>query len=270
MINNFKKKNLSHTDRENDKTFQKVISNENLPEKISPNNNKFAISGNLDASVGTNLKGKTRRRLSKTEIFIMNAQLRHGNKYDYSKVRYTNASKKVRIICPTHGLFRQTSNVHLTSGGCPYCGNKRLNKEQFIEQMTKLHNGEYEYSKCEYSHYLKALDEITIICKKHGDFRQRIDLHMKGHGCPICGIEKRRETNIKRREKEKLDKLSRKVKLEITYKVNGTATLINISSTPFENRLKAEEHLKDIECFLEIINSKLMRVQYKTLNNSYT
>ena len=32
----------------------------------------------------------------------------HGNKYDYSKVKYKNNSVKVCIICPIHGDFWQT------------------------------------------------------------------------------------------------------------------------------------------------------------------
>ena len=32
----------------------------------------------------------------------------HGNKYDYSLIEYKNMTDKVRIICPIHGIFKQT------------------------------------------------------------------------------------------------------------------------------------------------------------------
>ena len=40
-----------------------------------------------------------------TEQFIEEARKVHGDKYDYSKVEYVNATTKVRIICPKHGEF---------------------------------------------------------------------------------------------------------------------------------------------------------------------
>jgi hypothetical protein len=40
-------------------------------------------------------------------------------KYDYSKVKYVNIYSKVIIICPIHGEFKQTPDIHLRGGGCP-------------------------------------------------------------------------------------------------------------------------------------------------------
>ena len=46
----------------------------------------------------------------------------HGDKYDYSKVKYLGNKKKVEIICPKHGSFWVKPNAHLTSKcGCPRC-----------------------------------------------------------------------------------------------------------------------------------------------------
>jgi hypothetical protein len=39
------------------------------------------------------------------EDFIKKAKERHGDKYDYSLVKYVNAITKVDIICPKHGVF---------------------------------------------------------------------------------------------------------------------------------------------------------------------
>jgi hypothetical protein len=40
-----------------------------------------------------------------TEEFIAKAKAVHGDRYDYSKVEYVNASTKVCIICKKHGEF---------------------------------------------------------------------------------------------------------------------------------------------------------------------
>ena len=45
----------------------------------------------------------------------------HGDRYDYSKVVYADMNSKVTIICPEHGEFEQTPNMHLRGRGCPYC-----------------------------------------------------------------------------------------------------------------------------------------------------
>lgn len=55
--------------------------------------------------------------------FVKKANLIHGNKYDYSKVEYTNYMTKVCIICPKHGEFWQTPSMHISEHqGCPECG----------------------------------------------------------------------------------------------------------------------------------------------------
>lgn len=55
------------------------------------------------------------------EQFVKNAVSVHGCKYDYHKVIYTNAHKKVCIICPEHGEFWQRPNGHLNGYGCSSC-----------------------------------------------------------------------------------------------------------------------------------------------------
>lgn len=47
------------------------------------------------------------------ETFIEGAIKVHGGKYDYSKVVYKNNATHVLIVCPEHGEFKQTPNMHL-------------------------------------------------------------------------------------------------------------------------------------------------------------
>lgn len=56
--------------------------------------------------------------------FIGQAQAVHGNRYDYSQVIYQSSFKKIRIICPDHGIFQQSPANHLSGHGCKKCKGK--------------------------------------------------------------------------------------------------------------------------------------------------
>lgn len=64
------------------------------------------------------------------------------------------------------------------------------NLEQIIERARKVHGNKYDYSK---SVYTKLIEPMEIICPKHGSFFQSPHQHLKGQGCPKCGIESRSE-----------------------------------------------------------------------------
>jgi len=132
--------------------------------------------------------------MTKEELFIAKASKKHGGKYDYSKVVYVNASTKVCIICPVHGEFWQTPNAHLIGQGCPKCGTKkrseehRSNTNEFVVKANKIYNNRYNYSKV---NYIDAKTKVCIICPEHGEFWKTPNAHLRGGGCPICGIKKR-------------------------------------------------------------------------------
>lgn len=123
-----------------------------------------------------------------TKQFIDKAIKVHGNKYDYSKTKYTGAFNKVIIICPTHGEFRQIASDHTNNGkGCPRCyyDNKPKGLKEFIEESKMIHNNKYNYSLID--DYTTNMDKIPIICPIHGKFEQRPYQHtIKKHGCPLC------------------------------------------------------------------------------------
>ena len=73
-----------------------------------------------------------------TEEFVQKAKEIHGDKYDYSKVEYTGIYNKIIIICKEHGDFEQGSNVHIRSGGCPFCVNKT--EAKLYEKLLPLYS----------------------------------------------------------------------------------------------------------------------------------
>lgn len=126
--------------------------------------------------------------------FIEKAKKRHGDKYDYSKVHYTNSQTKVCIRCSDHGEFWQRPDKHLRGQGCPKCAhpNANMTTDEFIEKATIIHNGRYDYSKTDYK---GTKIKVCIICPDHGEFWQTPKEHLKGHGCPKCKFEKASDTN---------------------------------------------------------------------------
>ena len=72
-----------------------------------------------------------------TEEWIQNAKEVHGDRYDYSKVNYTNRKAKVCIICPEHGEFWQRGGDHLNGQGCPGCTGKNISLKKRADEKMK-------------------------------------------------------------------------------------------------------------------------------------
>ncbi len=127
--------------------------------------------------------------MTNKEKFILNANIKHNNKYDYSTVNYINSQIKVKIICPEHGEFEMKPNNHTQKSGCPKCKSELLRKlkvkstDQFINDSRKVHGDKYNYS---LSDYKQAHKKIKIICSDHGIFEQKPNNHLNGQNCPKC------------------------------------------------------------------------------------
>jgi hypothetical protein len=107
---------------------------------------------------------------STTEEFIEKAMLVHGDRYDYSKVKYFNSTTEVEISCEKHVPFLQTPKIHYKAN-CPKCGREdqikkaRKNKEQFIKEVQEIYGDKYDFSLVE---YINKRTPVSIICKERG------------------------------------------------------------------------------------------------------
>ena len=143
--------------------------------------------------------------INDVDIFIKKAIEVHGNKYDYSLVQYTQANKKVKIICPEHREFEQLARKHLKGKtGCPYCGgtNKKTT-EDFIKQSIEINGDKYDYSLC---NYIGNKKKVKLICKEHDfTFETTALSHLKGkYSCPLCNNRNHRLNKIKMANENKL------------------------------------------------------------------
>lgn len=141
-----------------------------------------------------------------TSNFIQRARIVHGERYNYSSVKYTAMHSKVVIVCKIHGGFNQTPDVHLNSkSGCPKCkfekmsNDRKIDNPEFIKRANKIHRGKYDYSSAE---YINDTTKLKIRCSEHGLFEQTPNNHLRGCGCPDCGNTKK-HTNISFIEKAK-------------------------------------------------------------------
>jgi Zn-finger nucleic acid-binding protein len=122
------------------------------------------------------------------ETVISRAREIHGDKYDYSKMKYKNCLDPVEIICPIHGSFWQSIRHHVLRGhGCPQCnGGVLQTREEFIKKAEELHGvGKYDYSKVI---YVNAITNVEIICPRcNKSFWQTPHNHLSEKaGCPQC------------------------------------------------------------------------------------
>ena len=137
-------------------------------------------------------RGKSNR--SNKDAFILKANEKHDNKYDYTLVDYKRLKTHITIICPEHGNFIQSPDNHLQGAGCSKCGRKRtedghrLTTEEFVSKAKKIHTcDKYNYTQVDYK---GAKIKVTIICPEHGKFEQTPTGHLSGKGCSECAIKK--------------------------------------------------------------------------------
>lgn len=144
----------------------------------------------------------TNMTLSNREIYDKCIKNSNGY-YDYSFVleEGKNDKDEIKVICPKHGVFLQNLYHHLSGEGCPKCAlekahdNYVLSVSDVIDRFNKKHNFKYDYSMINNhpEYYRNMQTKVPIIChckdssgKEHGIFWQEPNVHLKGHGCPIC------------------------------------------------------------------------------------
>lgn len=123
-----------------------------------------------------------------TEEIIKRCKDVHGDVYDYSDIRYTVMSAKIRIVCKEHGEFWMLPQNHFKRGDeCPKCNGKVTNLTEFIKRAKEIHGDSFDYKEVIYKLSTK---KVKIICKQcNGYFLQTPNNHLHvsdPQGCPTC------------------------------------------------------------------------------------
>lgn len=154
---------------------------------VTPSNHLTSASG---CPVCARSQSGTTQNNVAASTFINDSVKVHGQSYDYSKVEYVNAHKKVVVVCKIHGDFLIAPYSHRQGSVCKHCSiehrakNQTLTTIDFIERATKKHNNKYIYDNTEYA---SNAVKLQISCPSHGPFMQRAGQHLRGEGCPECG-----------------------------------------------------------------------------------
>jgi hypothetical protein len=156
--------------------------------------------GDFEQTPSSHLRGSgcpicTGKQLKTIDKFIQDAKDVHGDKYDYSEVKYIGSHTKVIIKCKEHGEFLQTPNNHLRGQDCPKCfGNYskislewlnfiKINNNTIINVLSK--SGEYRIPTTRY-HVDGFCMETNTVYEFQGD---------KWHGNPNSPIFSQDEIN---------------------------------------------------------------------------
>ncbi len=124
-------------------------------------------------------------------IFIKKAKLKHGNKYNYSKVKYINSDEKIIIICKEHGEFLQSPKKHLFNKNCPICSEeirrqKRLKNDLIsVQKIFKNNNCELLENK-----YINCDFPMKYICSCGNKSKITLYSFQQGQRCRSCAIKR--------------------------------------------------------------------------------
>ena len=214
--------------------------------------------------------------------FIERAKAVHGEKYDYSLVRYRGASKRVTIICKRHGNFELNPTSHLAGKGCPYCATNRLTRDEFLETVRSLYENMYEYSKCTYTHKSSKSEYITVTCRTHGDFIVKVEDHLNGIGCTICAKEAKKLEKLETKRKSVQEKPEDLLELdeEITYPVilRFTDSKSQVKSyhwtDGYDSKQKAESFVSILKMCMEMadhvmVESKILEKKHRYIDREH-
>lgn len=129
--------------------------------------------------------------MTKEELIKFSTETFGADKYSFDKTEIKRMKDKVTITCSKHGDFEKplTSFVY-KKVGCPLCSKHIYHTtESFIQKCIEKRGIEddIDYSKVVFT---RRDDKITVICKKHGDFKISAGHFLDGEGCPKCRYEK--------------------------------------------------------------------------------
>ena len=167
-----------------------------------------------------------------TEEFILKAKKIHGDKYDYSKVKYVNNHTRVCIICPKHGEFWQKPMKHLSGQGCVKCSESKL--ETMVRVMLEENGIEY-IQECDYDtfNWLKKQRLDFYIPKYNVAVECQGEQHYfpVGFGCLSESAVRERFKNIlkyDKRKKEECEKHSIKLLYFTTEKLKKDIEFVDL------------------------------------------
>lgn len=132
---------------------------------------------------------KAKRNKWNKETFDKFLQGKYNGKYKVV-TEFLGLNKNIEIECQDHGNFITTPQNIINGKICSQCKKEKKFLE-LTEKANKLYNNKYKYC---IDSFTNSTTKTKIICPIHGEFFMDMHTHLKGQGCPKCGVEKRSKT----------------------------------------------------------------------------
>lgn len=116
----------------------------------------------------------------------MQLKVIYNDKYTWDTESYSSTHSRVEGYCNVHKCtlsFTPTS-IYRGTVPCKICKGTVDDLSSFIRKAKEIHGNTYTYSNAHYEQYRLP---ITVTCRRHGDFNQRVSDHLVGKGCNKCG-----------------------------------------------------------------------------------
>ena len=125
---------------------------------------------------------------------------------------------------------------------------KKHTNKSYIKKAKLKHGSLYKYN---HLNYISMEEKVIITCNIHGDFSQNAKEHLRGSGCPICGMEKFTSSRLLT-TKEFIDKSiikhSNKYDYTLTKYVNSSSKVIIRCIVHGNFEQIANDHLNGCGC----------------------
>ena len=193
------------------------------------------------------------KRVVTTESFIAEAKDIYGDRYDYSKVDYTNREHRVVVTCPIHGDFQVYAREHLDGKGCPKCEKG----EKFVAKLKEKFGDKFGLEGFVYE---SSTSPVTLVCPTHGAFSRLPHQILNAPlGCPECG----KDLMNQRRENAHLDAIEHKEERDQArrerYRARREAERIKEEEKRrAEEALAKEKWIDKIQSILEYRNRRIV------------
>lgn len=63
----------------------------------------------------------------------------------------------------------------------------KITNEEFLNRCKKVHGSKYDYSE---TFYIRNSENVDVICKVHGKFSVHPSIHLAGHDCFLCAVDR--------------------------------------------------------------------------------
>jgi len=220
------------------------------------------------------------KKEERIDSYIKDIRKKYKNKYEYDFSGVKTIASRIKIKCETHGEFTLPLDRHMRGQECPKCENEiKLTPIRFKKRADIIHKERYDYSKIK-----NVKGSVDIICSIHGVFSVDPKKHLKGIGCPKCGISKGEarveqyliENNIEYVREKIFDGLDKKrfdfylSKKNVVIEYDGVQHFKAIEFFGGEKgleKIKTNDKLKDSFCRNK--NIKVLRIPYTDYDNIY-